>query len=355
MSGLFDLPVTEKTKVEWDVDIPIEGRKFNIGLIVGPSGCGKSTVAKELFGANIIHSYEWPTDKSVIDAFPASMPTKEVVETLSSVGFNSPPSWMRPFHVLSNGEQFRVTCARALAENSDLVVLDEFTSVIDRQVAQVASHSIQKSIRRADKQFIAISCHFDIIDWLQPDWIYEPATGRFQWRELQRHPDIKLNIREADRSLWPIFRHHHYLSGDIHPAAKCFAAYIEGRPVAFAAVLHFPHPKTRNIKMGHRLVVLPDFQGLGIGGRLDDFLGNHLHSLGFRYRNCVAHPAMIAYYAKSPRWRLTNKVNLLGKANVKSGQKAAPSLAKQQARLRRLNIVSFEFCPPARKPIAAAQ
>ena len=59
--------------------------------------------------------------------------------------------WLRPFHVLSNGEQFRATIARALAESAkgrELVVIDEFTSVVDRTVAQIGSAAIAKTIRR---------------------------------------------------------------------------------------------------------------------------------------------------------------------------------------------------------------
>lgn len=64
------------------------------------------------------------------------MGIKDIVGLLSSVGFSSPPSWVRPFRVLSTGEQFRVTMARTLAEMPDLAVVDEFTSVVDRTVAR---------------------------------------------------------------------------------------------------------------------------------------------------------------------------------------------------------------------------
>jgi hypothetical protein len=88
-------------------------------------------------------------------------------------------------------------------------------------------------------------------------------------------------------------------------SAQCFGGWIGDDLVAFASYIHFPHPKTRNIKMGHRMVVLPDYQGLGISGKMAEWLGEYLIARGFRYRRVVAHPAVIAYCSRSPRFRST--------------------------------------------------
>jgi ABC-type ATPase with predicted acetyltransferase domain len=102
---------------------------------------GKSTIAGELFGASLVAGHEWPRDKSIIDGFPEKMSIKDIVGLLSSVGFSSPPAWMRPFHVLSNGQQFRVNLARTLAEatiDKRIKVVDEYSSVVDRTVRRSA-------------------------------------------------------------------------------------------------------------------------------------------------------------------------------------------------------------------------
>src|SRR4030095_13282412 len=100
----------------------------------------------------VVSDLDWPLDRSVVDAFPSRLSVKDVIGALTSVGFGSPPSWLRPYQALSTGEQFRATAARALAEaasrEAPLVVLDEFTSVVDRQVAQVASPGIQTAAAR---------------------------------------------------------------------------------------------------------------------------------------------------------------------------------------------------------------
>ncbi|NRQ34500.1 hypothetical protein HII36_21995 [Nonomuraea sp. NN258] len=196
------------------------------------------------------------------------MGIKDIVGLLTAVGLSSPPAWLRPYKTLSNGEAFRASMAGALAEHAGLLVVDEFTSVVDRQVAKVASHAVAKSVRRAGRQLVAVTCHYDVVDWLQPDWVYDVATAAFTWRSVQPRPTFQLDIHAADRSLWQLFRHHHHLSGDISNAAQCFTGCIDGKPVAFAAYRHFQHPRVRDIKLGHRLAVLPDFQGLSIGGLL---------------------------------------------------------------------------------------
>ena len=113
--------------------------------------------------------------------------------SLGSVGLAFPPAWLRPYRTLSNGEAFRADIARSLAELDGLVVVDEFTSVVDRQVAQVASHTVQKAVRKAGRQFVAVTCHYDVADWLQPNWVYDVAAGKFTWRQVQPHPQVQLS------------------------------------------------------------------------------------------------------------------------------------------------------------------
>src|ERR1041384_7697422 len=112
--GMFDLPLAKTPSVHWNVTLPLAEKPWNIGLVVGPSGCGKSTIARHLWPDALVNEHAWPTDAAILDGFPDSLPTKEVVEILSSVGFASPPAWLRPFHVLSTGQQFRVSLARGI-------------------------------------------------------------------------------------------------------------------------------------------------------------------------------------------------------------------------------------------------
>tara|TARA_B100001094_G_scaffold277236_1_gene285949 strand:- start:1659 stop:2792 length:1134 start_codon:yes stop_codon:yes gene_type:complete len=309
LEGLFELPPSPTSTVKWNINLPIEEFDWNIGIIVGPSGSGKSTLASEAFPDALMANWQWDGSKSLLDSFPKTMGIKEITALLSQVGFSSPPSWLRPFHVLSNGEQFRVSIARGLAESKNMLVVDEFTSVIDRTVAQIGSAAIAKAVRRRKQKFVAVSCHYDILEWLQPDWVYDVSSGHFARDCLQR-PSISLEIKSIPNSSWEIFRKHHYLSHNLHKAAKSFAAFYKGRPIAFTAVMHMPHPSGTQWKE-HRTVCLPDFQGVGIGNALSNFIaGAYSGVRGRSYGSVTANPAMVNYRARSPLWHMSRRPSL---------------------------------------------
>ena len=171
------------SKIQADFDVKIEHsnehfkgeilmpQKWQIGVIVGASGTGKTTIAKELFNEELTTNFEY-THKSVIDDMPKKCSIDEITKMFYSVGFGSVPSWLKPYSVLSNGEKMRVDLARALLEK-EFVVFDEFTSVVDRQVAQTACIAISKALKKTNKKFVAVTCHYDVLQWLQPDWIFD--------------------------------------------------------------------------------------------------------------------------------------------------------------------------------------
>ena len=153
--------------IQGNIDIP---ENWNVGLIYGGSGTGKTTMIKELFPEAIIEDFSWG-ENSFIDDFDKNIPFDQISKTLYAVGLGSVPSWLRPFKVLSNGEKMRVTLARGLLER-DFFVFDEFTSVVDRQVAKVCSLAISRYCKKNKKKFLAVSCHKDVIEWLEPDWAF---------------------------------------------------------------------------------------------------------------------------------------------------------------------------------------
>jgi ABC-type arginine transport system ATPase subunit/GNAT superfamily N-acetyltransferase len=311
VAGLFDLVLASSNRLEWDVTLPLDERPWHIGLITGPSGSGKSTIARQLWPAETARgaALTWPPDRSVLDAFPAGMPIKDITALLSAVGFSSPPAWLRPFHVLSTGQQFRVTLARLLAEAPELCVLDEYTSVVDRTVARVGSAAVAKAVRGRKQRFVAVTCHDDVEDWLQPDWVYYPAENRFTWRCLQRRPTITLAICRCQTAAWTLFRQHHYLSHSLARGTVCFLAAWNDRPVAFSAWLPWVG-KGPPARREHRTVTLPDYQGVGIGFALSSFCASLYAALGYRALSTTTHPAFIAARLRSSDWKLRRAPSL---------------------------------------------
>src|SRR5262245_13315938 len=285
--GIFDLPESKTSTVTIDADLPLAERDWNIGLIVGPSGCGKTTIANRLWPDR--KPQVWPLGNAILDAFPEQMPIKEVVEILSSVGFSSPPAWLRPWHVLSNGQQFRASLALLIAnwlsektfplpgnpqseaKHHAPIVFDEYTSVVDRNVAKIGSAALAKTVRAKGARFVAVTCHEDVEDWLQPDWVYRPAEQAFAWRLLRRRPTINLDVFRCHPSAWPRVAPHHYLSDKHNTGTSSYMATWNGQPVAYSSWIAWlgAGPPT---KREHRTVTLPDFQGVGIGNKLSDTL-----------------------------------------------------------------------------------
>lgn len=188
----FDLDI-EKVKEHFQGSIDVEGKEWNIGLIVGSSGSGKTTIAKEVFPDSYIFEQSYSA-KSVIDDMPKDKSIKDITKAFTSVGFASPPSWLKPYSVLSNGEKMRCDLAKSILEERDLIVFDEFTSVVNREVAKTGSYAISKAIRKLNKKFIAVSCHSDIIDWLEPDWIYNTDEQRFFFA-LESTKDLQSKLK----------------------------------------------------------------------------------------------------------------------------------------------------------------
>lgn len=150
--------------------------EWSVGVIVGASGTGKTTIAGELFGAKPPRVWG---GKPLIDEIAPERTVDEVVDVFNKVGFSSPPSWLKPYAVLSNGEKMRADLAAAVLSGDDPIVFDEFTSVVDRQVAKVGSHAVAKHVRRHGLKFVAVTCHSDILDWLEPDWVFDTNEMRF--------------------------------------------------------------------------------------------------------------------------------------------------------------------------------
>lgn len=301
--GKFDLESNQiKEHFEGNIDIK---DNWQIGLIVGKSGSGKTTIAKQLFPESYITNFEYSAE-TILDDMPKKCSVEDITKAFNSVGFSSPPSWLKPYSVLSNGEKMRVDLARAILSEDNLFVFDEFTSVVDRNVAQIGSFAMQKAIRKTSKQFIAVTCHYDVEDWLLPDWVFDTDSMTFRNCEGQKknRPEIKFEIFQTfDKSIWKVFAKHHYLSHTHNNAANVYLAFVNNELAGFISILHLPHPIAKTIKKVHRLVILPDYQGLGIGIKFLNEIGKYYIKNGWRYTIVTSAPSLIFGLKRHKNWK----------------------------------------------------
>lgn len=291
-------------------ELPIEAKDWQIGVIVGRSGTGKTSIGKKIWADTPIYNPAWQADKPIIDQIAVGKSIDIATACLSAVGLGSVPVWLRPHHVLSNGEKFRADLARALGDEPDRLVIDEFSSVVDRQIACIGANAFAKAWRRTEgKQAILLTCHYDVLDWLQPDWVYDTSTGEFTWGCLRQppwqRPTIEFEIYQTNWRFWDFFEPHHYLKMPKMIAATNYVAVVNGELVAHIAV------STRQGMIearACRLVVMPEWQGAGIGMRFLNAVCEHWLKGENRYDKPMrtifhtSHPNLAQALRRDPKW-----------------------------------------------------
>lgn len=204
----YDIQDKEKTVTE----VPIPSKEdmdemnkddWNILLICGKSGSGKSTILREIYGD--VKKVEYDYDKCVISQFPR-LTEEEACDLLSSIGLSSVPTWLRKPQELSNGEKARLDIAKAIYDaNGGIIVLDEYTSVVNRAAAKSMSHALQRYARQKNLKVIIASCHFDIVEWIQPDYMFNlehrDENGEVEIEKMV-YEDIKdYNVYQSPRDI----------------------------------------------------------------------------------------------------------------------------------------------------------
>lgn len=196
----YDLQINNETITEIPIFDKEELKTFNwnIGLIIGNSGCGKSTILKT-FGE--IKNPQYDNNKPICSQFP-NLSEQEVCKLLNSVGLSSIMIWFNKPQQLSNGERARLDLAYYIANSkeNEIILIDEFTSVVNRDCAKSLSYNLQKYIRKNNLKIILASCHYDLIEWLKPDWVFNLNKGTNEIEQLNYLEDYKIynNIEEKN-------------------------------------------------------------------------------------------------------------------------------------------------------------
>ena len=210
----YDIQDREKTVTEVpipskeDIDTIADDEEFNILLVCGRSGSGKSTILRNILN-NGLPTIGYDEDKCVISQFP-KLSEEEACDLLCGVGLSSVPTWLRRPSQLSNGERARLDICKSIYDakvnGNEFVVIDEFTSVVNRDAAKSMSFALQRYARKNGLRLVVASCHFDVVDWLQPDYVFNlnhmDENGNVEMEHMVYDGEDKYNsqqtIEEAD-------------------------------------------------------------------------------------------------------------------------------------------------------------
>lgn len=302
--GKYDLTNAD-IRETFEGSLDIEEIDWQIGVIFGRSGTGKTQIARELWPKEYEAENFFVHKDTVLEDMPQGKTIDEIGNVFNSVGFSSVKSWLKPYTVLSEGEKMRARLARTILSDHALSVFDEYTSTIDRDIAKVGSLALSKSIRRnKNKKIILVTCHRDVLKWLDADWTFctdDMSFVNLTGRSLRR-PRISCDVYRCENNkFWSIFRKYHYLNESLLPGSEQYIAVYKEQPIAFCAITHIVH-RIRGMKRIHRLVVLPDYQGIGIGRRLLNTVCKAYKKEGHKMFLRTSNPALVHSLARDRAW-----------------------------------------------------
>lgn len=325
-ANALDIDVKKKSIHELSIDADLDS-PFGIGLILGASGSGKTTLAKSIFGEECFKSV-LRDDLPIIEQLPSGWTYDECAHALHGIGLTSVPHWIKPVQTLSNGQRARAEAVLLLSSDQKITVIDEWTSVVDRTVAKAMSHCVQKYARRADKKIILLSCHYDVIEWLNPDWIIDCNKSQFIDRRLlrpeerKRNETLRFELREVDRRTWKYFSRYHYLSERLPGGyIECYGLFAGEDQIGFQCFANYVPRKKKSDPMqmhSNRTVVHPDYAGLGLGMKIINLssldmvkrFGSEI-SVRAKFSSEPVYRAMI----KDPLWKLVSIDRQIGRMN----------------------------------------
>ncbi len=146
----------------------------------------------------------------------------------------------------------------------------------------------------------------------------------------------KIRVAVCDgKKLWGMFAPYHYLRSDYF-GHGALVAILDDKLVGFTSFISFPSGTIEQpARRGHRTVILPDYQGMGIGVKLSDFLGEYCLVQGFRFFSKTSHPRMGAYRDQSPLWKPTSKNGVM--------RSDGGGVSRSRWEVRRVASYSHEF------------
>lgn len=349
----LDIDVEKKSIHHLKIDNINIPDKWNIGLVYGNSGSGKTTMIKHLFGDKIFE-VKLDEDKPIINQLPEDMSYEDCAKMLNGIGLNSVPCWIRPVKTLSNGQRARAEAVYLMTQSDEIIFIDEWTSVVDRTVAKAMSLCLYKYAKRNNKRLVLCSCHVDILEWLNPDWMIDCNKQKFILPESEdfffnKREQLQFEIKEIDRASWKYFSKYHYLSERL-PGGKLYlyGLFHNGNQIGFQCFANYvPYTESEKLKKrkiiyhSNRTVIHPDYNGLGLGIKLINETSELLLKkidcrIMAKFSSAPVYKAMI----KQDVWKYLGFKRRFGKYRMGGGAKMTSKTGQREKGIKTYN---FEY------------
>ena len=176
-------------------DISVKASNGNIILVVGTSGSGKSVLLNALDpektldtnlslnrSAKLNYTAGWlrrlRDDIPVFEVLAETYSPERVFVALSRVGLSEALAFIKPFWMLSRGQQYRAMIADLLLRDEEVWLLDEFCSDLDPITAKIVAHNLRKQVIATGRvAFIAAANHTHYLDALRPSRVVVLRQG----------------------------------------------------------------------------------------------------------------------------------------------------------------------------------
>ena len=269
---------------------------FSVCYITGVSGTGKSSLLRELQKQYNYDSFSieeiMDRDDALIDLIGAD--TKEAIGLLSICGLAEAKLFTKRPRELSDGQKYRFQLAWLLDQKRDMIMIDEFTSFLDRTTASVVAFNMQKICRRNGIKLIVATAHNDIEEFLKPDLKIDFKTGDGVVTTTPTVDDSNpfipfLTIQDADKHDFEHFIKYHYKSTKAVPGVKkMYKLMFNDTPIGLAVYAvasrmlsgrniyfnkHYMtekgYPKMDEVNTdfisASRFIIHPQYRGCGLG------------------------------------------------------------------------------------------
>ena len=407
VTGLGTSDVSQDRECSTSYVVPLEltdGAWQGVAVVLGASGSGKTLALMAATGSSRrFVQTQWSEDERVASVIAglmgaAALTVPAARDALQLIGLG-PSASSRPHAALSAGERCLADIAHAVASarggdaagDEHVIAIDEFTSVLDRRAAAVACVGLPRLMQQlgvGSRRLVVATVHSDVVPWLKPQLLVLTSHRKvhcLEWTDAAppppppawsdgganpfARPQLRLKLRTARdyryaKDLWTkTFAEHHYMDGDLHRAAVVDVLRLEetNEPVGFiATVSHYGQVDTKDkaahekskVRREHRVVVLPAFQGLGLGPALsnesaalwtatthgDEVKTERPH---WRYTSTTSHPRFGSYRNASNDWAPTT-------GNGKDGRYCHEYVGLPATGAKRRNPIA-EFTPRSGK------